>query len=189
MHAAKTLSGVIAILPGLVVGPVVVDDAPNGQKLLMPFKSELKKALIEGMQEGPVNAISVCSDEAPMIAASLATDDVRMGRTSHRLRNPANEGPEWANEVLKRYLDEDEGRVPKAVDLPGQRQGYVEPIMMQALCLACHGDNLAPDVATKIAESYPNDQATGFELGELRGIFWVEYSTATADSPEHPDSL
>ena len=188
MHAAKTFAGVIAILVVLTARPAPADDVPHGQKLVMPFKSELKQALIAGMQKNPVNAITVCSDEAPMIAASLATDDVRMGRTSHRLRNPANEGPDWANEILSDYLEQDAGRAPAVVDLPGDRQGYVEPIMTQALCLACHGDALAPDVAAKVAATYPDDQATGFELGELRGIFWVEYSVAPAGNLEPPDT-
>ena len=184
MHAAKTLSGVIAILVVFAARPVAAGDGPHGQELLAPLKSGLKQALIAGMQDGPVNAISVCSDEAPMIAASLAKDDVRMGRTSHRLRNPRNAGPDWATTVLASYLEADTEPAPKVVDLPGNKQGYVEPIMTQGLCLACHGEDLAPDVAAEIAKAYPDDQAKGFELGELRGIFWVEYSTSELDSDE-----
>ena len=30
-----------------------------------------------------------------------------------------------------------------------------------------------PDVAAHIAQAYPEDQATGFEVGDLRGVFWV----------------
>ena len=182
------LRGGIAMLLVLAAVPetVLSDQMLHGEKLLEPFKVQLKQALIAGMQEGPVNAITVCSDEAPMIAAALATDDVRIGRTSHRLRNPANKGPDWADEILTAYLEQDEGRSPIVVDLPGDRQGYVEPIMTQALCLACHGDNLASDIAAKLAEAYPDDQATGFELGELRGIFWVEYSAAETSDAELP---
>ena len=45
------------------------------------------------------------------------------------------------------------------------------------LCLQCHGEVLDPAVAGKIAELYPDDQATGFIDGDLRGVFWVEYPT------------
>ena len=50
--------------------------------------------------------------------------------------------------------------------------------MVQPLCLNCHGVELAPDVAGRIAELYPEDRATGFEAGELRGVFWVEFPEA-----------
>ena len=42
--------------------------------------------------------------------------------------------------------------------------------------LMCHGDrdSFAPEVKTKLAEFYPQDEATGFSEGELRRWFWVE---------------
>ena len=147
-----------------------------GAKLLAPFKRDLKQALIAGMQQGPQNAISVCADQAPEIAASLQTDDVNMGRASHRLRNPANQGPDWVKAVLEDYLAADADPAPKVVDLPADREGYVEPILMQPLCLTCHGSEVAEDIAAHISKAYPDDQATGFELGDLRGVFWVEFS-------------
>ena len=55
------------------------------------------------------------------------------------------------------------------------RMGYVEPIIMQPTCSLCHGVNIAPDVMAKIATLYPEDQAVGFRVGELRGVFWAEY--------------
>jgi hypothetical protein len=33
---------------------------------------------------------------------------------------------------------------------------------------------LAFDVKEKLATFYPQDQATGFSAGELRGWFWIE---------------
>jgi hypothetical protein len=52
--------------------------------------------------------------------------------------------------------------------------GYVEPIYVQPLCVTCHGATLAPDLQAKIDELYPNDQATGYAAGDLRGVFWAE---------------
>jgi hypothetical protein len=42
-----------------------------------------------------------------------------------------------------------------------------------AVCLACHGETIAPPIAAKINELYPQDQATGFREGDLRGAFVV----------------
>jgi len=55
-----------------------------------------------------------------------------------------------------------------------QTVGYVEPIFMQPLCVTCHGQTIAPELAAKLGELYPNDQATGYVAGDLRGVFWAE---------------
>ena len=47
--------------------------------------------------------------------------------------------------------------------------------MLQPLCLTCHGSELAPGVAEQISELYPEDHAIGFEAGDLRGVFWLEF--------------
>ncbi len=148
----------------------------RGAELLAPLKKNLKLALMAGMQKGPLNAISVCKDQAPAIADSLSVEGIQIGRTSHRLRNPANSAPEWVDPVLRAYLEEESDRAPRVVSLANNREGYVEPIMIKPLCLACHGETLAPDVAAQIETMYPEDEATGFKVDELRGVYWVEYS-------------
>ena len=155
----------------------------RGAELLGPLKMNLKLALMAGMQKGPVNAISVCKDQAPAIADSLAVDGVQIGRTSHRLRNPANSAPEWVDPVLRAYLEEESDRAPRVVSLANNREGYVEPITIKPLCLACHGETLAPDVAAQIKSMYPQDEATGFKVDELRGVYWVEYLAAKYAPP------
>ena len=51
--------------------------------------------------------------------------------------------------------------------------------MVQPLCLSCHGSELAPDIATQITDLYPEDRAVGFEVGDLRGVFWLEFPRET----------
>ena len=41
------------------------------------------------------------------------------------------------------------------------------------LCLQCHGEAIAPPVAEKITKLYPEDKATGFREGDIRGAFVV----------------
>ncbi|MNT54386.1 hypothetical protein D3C72_1915480 [compost metagenome] len=43
-------------------------------------------------------------------------------------------------------------------------------------CLACHGQNLKPELAAVIDQRYPQDQARGFAPGELRGAFTLRRS-------------
>ena len=151
------------------------DPAPKGAELLAPFKANLKNALVSGMADGPVSAISACRIEAPGISAELSVDGVVMGRSSHKLRNQGNVAPTWAKPVIDSYVVDGAQRSPTAVELGNGRYGYVEPIMMQPLCLNCHGSALNPDVAAKISELYPDDEATGFSEGDFRGVFWVEF--------------
>lgn len=149
--------------------------ASRGAELLAPFKANLKSALVAGMADGPAAAIDVCSIEAPEIAAELSVDGVRMGRSSDRLRNPRNVPPEWLEPILEHYASNPGSRSPQTVSIADGRTGYAEPIMIQPLCLTCHGKALHPDVVAQIGELYPDDRATGYEAGDFRGVFWVEF--------------
>ena len=44
---------------------------------------------------------------------------------------------------------------------------------MQPLCATCHGESVEPALLARIRERYPEDQAVGFRVGELRGLFWA----------------
>jgi hypothetical protein len=46
-------------------------------------------------------------------------------------------------------------------------------IPTDAVCLTCHGATLAPELAAAIRRDYPDDAATGFSQGQLRGAFSV----------------
>jgi hypothetical protein len=150
----------------------------RGAEIILPFKQQLKLALQQGMAAGPDVAVNVCHLEAPAIARSLAADNIRLGRSSHKLRNPANAPSAWMDQVINTYLDGPEAQQPVAIRIADGRVGYAEPILTQPLCLTCHGATIAPAVQAQIAEIYPNDQATGFGVGELRGIFWAEFPAA-----------
>jgi hypothetical protein len=138
---------------------------------LLPFKQQLMQALQRGLEQGPAQAIDVCRLEAPAIAAA-SVDGVEIGRSSFRLRNPTNAPTVWQQVGLRHYL-QSEDREPMLINLEDGRVGYMEPIVMAPMCLACHGSELSVEVRDALAVHYPADQATGFAAGDLRGIFWV----------------
>ena len=146
-----------------------------GAKLLAPFKRDLQRALRDGLAQGVVEAIDSCKLQAPEIADALSRDGIRLGRTSHRLRNPSNAAPAWVVPILEAYANDPLDRAPRTVAFRKKRSGYVEPIIHRPLGLTCHGDNLAPEVAMRIKELYPADRAVGFQVGDLRGVFWIEF--------------
>jgi hypothetical protein len=81
---------------------------------------------------------------------------------------------------LEEYLADPDDNEPRGVRLASGDIGYVEPIRMKGICMQCHGDRIKPSVKVRLQALYPDDQATGFEKGELRGMFWVKLS---ADEP------
>lgn len=143
-------------------------------EVVTPFKQKLMATLGAALKESPVHAIDVCQLEAPMIAAALNQDGIRIGRSSHRLRNPGNAPSPWQEAAITHYLNNPDDRAPQVYHLDNEHVGYAEPIIAMPMCLACHGSELSPEVQAALAEKYPQDQATGFADGELRGIFWVE---------------
>jgi hypothetical protein len=187
--AIRLMMFVMRMSTPLTVSLVLLGTAATAQqanpdhaaKTLMPFKKELKQALLEGLSKGPVEAVSACQIHAPKIAEGLSHDGIRVGRTSHRLRNPENRSPEWVRPILEEYLANPSERTPRSLPISEGRTGYVEPIFMQSLCLTCHGDALVEDVSREIERLYPEDEAVGFSLGELRGVFWLELP-ATGDA-------
>ena len=170
----------LLVLTSLFAGSALAGNPGDerGAELLVPFKQQLKQALLEGLAEGPESAVAACKVEAPRIAAGLSVDGVTLGRSSHKLRNPDNAGPDWVAPILDAYVAAKGDLAPQSVSLPEGRTGYVEPILVQPLCLTCHGDVQDPALLERIKTDYPEDRATGFALDELRGVFWVEYPSA-----------
>ncbi len=146
----------------------------EGKEILMPFKKELMGTLMGEMKaHGPVAALETCHLKAMPITDKHARSVVAMGRTSHKLRNPKNTPQEW----VRPYLEEFKSGVKKeavTVKLKNGNTGYLEPIYIQAQCLVCHGEKLANPISQALEDKYPADQATGFKVGDFRGLFWLE---------------
>ena len=154
----------------------------RAQAALLPLKQQLQSELIGALDGGPLQAIEVCKVRAPEIAAAASVGGIRMGRTSHRLRNAENAPEAWMQPLLQHYVTHPEDRKPRAVGIDAESYGYVEPITLRPLCIACHGSQLDSTVEAILAEHYPQDQATGFEAGDFRGLFWITL-------PRHEPSL
>jgi len=149
-------------------------DMLRAGEALAPLKRELRSELIGALEEGgPERAIEVCQLRAPEIARLTSTGGAVVGRTSHRVRNPENAPEAWMSGFLEEYLANPSYDEPRAVRLASGDIGYVEPIRMKGICMQCHGDRIEPAVKARLQALYPDDEATGFEKGELRGLFWV----------------
>ena len=117
-------------------------------------------------------AIAVCRDAAPRLAQEIGTEHgVAIGRTSWKLRNPANAAPAWAEDLVAARVE-----APRTRAHDDGRLGALLPIRVATKCLTCHGNDaaLSEEVRMALADAYPEDRATGFADGDLRGWFWIE---------------
>jgi len=147
--------------------------------LAQNLKIELQAAMKAG---GPVKAIEVCNTVAPSIANAQSQESgLTIRRTALKLRNPDNAPDDFERKVLEKFVadiaaDKDPKKLAytEAVKTDdGTVLRFMKAIPTGELCLKCHGGNVAPEVKAAISKLYPEDQATGFKAGELRGAFSV----------------
>lgn len=185
----RTLIAVIMAATAMASGhpAVAADDiearVEASRAVAKDFAQTLQQALQTALAtDGPVAAIEVCNVAAPAIAAQQSSaHGWQVGRTSLQPRNPANTPDAWQRTVLTRFAAEKAAGKPVAAletwevaDVDGKPAfRYMKAIPTSEVCLSCHGSNLAPELATKLAALYPADQATGYALGDIRGAFTV----------------
>lgn len=157
-----------------------VDEAKSITKA---FAGELQKTLKAAMQSGgPVNALSVCNVEAiPISDGVSAAKDASVSRVSLKNRNPDNVPNDWQKSVL---LDFDARAAAgesiekmasvDVVDNNDKKQlRFMKAIPTGGVCMACHGGQLDAEVQSKLDELYPDDKATGYQPGDVRGAIVV----------------
>lgn len=148
----------------------------EARQLVQSFVGELKPQLQAAMAEGgPAHAITVCSQAAPRIADALsARSGWHVTRVSLQQRNASRAVPDaWERGVLEdferlRAAGADPAQLVRAEIVRGQYR-YMQAQVTEGLCLACHGDTLSPETRAALQEYYPDDEATGYGLGAVRG--------------------
>ena len=151
--------------------------------IVMGFMKELKGTLVPAMKKGgPLNAVEVCSKKASEITAKHSANGWKVGRTALKLRNPKNAPDAWEKATMEMFAKKiASGADPKTlaraevVDMDGKKVfRFMKAIPVGKPCLNCHGGNVKKEVLEAIAKHYPEDKATGFKLGELRGAFTLK---------------
>ena len=149
----------------------------RGSEIAESARDALAKRMMGRVSEavaagGHTNAVEVCNKEAPAITRAVAEEyGVKIGRVSDRMRNAESRPPAWVEPIIA----ERPGLATQRRDGEGNLQA-IFPILIAQPCLACHGaeEELAPGVKDALARLYPDDEATGYSIGDLRGWFWVE---------------
>jgi len=182
---------IAAALAGCVLaGPAAADTAKldteqyvaEANAIIKDFMTNLKGELQRALKdEGPVGAIGVCQQAAPAVTREAsAKHGWDVGRTALRLRNQDNAPDEWERGVLEDFIAQREAgadptklSVTKVVSRDGEATfRYMKAIpLAKKPCAICHGTNVDPDLRAEILKRYPQDEAVGFEPGEIRGAF------------------
>lgn len=165
--------------PTAHVDEVGTEARAKGAALIGELKRSLVSEVTKAMGSGVAAAVRACHTQAPVLTAAVARAGATVGRATRKPRNPNNIATGWQADALAQF----ESVVAAGKPLAGQtfarqlasgRIAYAEPLVIQELCVTCHGATLAPEVKAEIAALYPDDRATGYAVGDLRGVAWIE---------------
>ncbi|PSR14475.1 MAG: hypothetical protein DA408_07510 [Bacteroidetes bacterium] len=155
----------------------------KGKKIATETFAELSGRLAAALEQGGVAyAVPFCSQVALPLADSMGrANNVIIRRTSLRVRNPADAPLAWETSLLQQFATADqagEDLQPLVQKLPDGTVVFAAPIRVQPLCLQCHGrlgETLETTDYAVIHQRYPNDQAIGYALGDLRGMWSIQF--------------
>ena len=183
----------LKLIPALIISSLFIgtanadthlkERAQNSKKVVKEFVGQLQGELKAAMKAGgPTNAINVCKDKAPGIAKSLSEKyGWIIARTSLKTRNPNNAPDAWETKVLNDFeTRKAKGEAVKPMahfefveNNDKKNFRFMKAIPTGEVCLKCHGSEIKPEIKAKLQELYPNDKATGFKLGDIRGAFTI----------------
>mgnify|MGYP006266142743 CR=1 FL=1 len=144
------------------------------------LKGQLGQAIAEG---GAPHAIRFCNVHAMSITDSMSQAyDVDIARVSDRNRNPKNATSDREEDIMKDMRGAMEGgQKPKPMVVEtDDKVVYYHPIPINnGLCLNCHGTpgaEINEKTLAAIDERYPNDQAKGYAMNDLRGLWKIQFA-------------
>lgn len=140
----------------------------------------LSAKLQDAMKSGGFDhALSYCNVNALEITDSIALQyDVDIKRTSLKFRNPKNKPSKLEEKTLLEYqeaLNKGQMLTPKLISSEDNKVFHA-PILVQDMCLKCHGSKDQIENFELIKRLYPNDLAHDYLQGEVRGMWSITFS-------------
>lgn len=169
--------------PSASSDPAAVSYLEKSAALADQLQATLGKRLVAALNEqGTQGAIEVCQLVAQDMTEKVSQENegIKIRRTALRVRNPLNQPDPLSVSVLEdwtRALGKGQKAEPVLTEI--ERTIIVHrPIMTADLCLQCHGepDQIPEETRQIIARYYPEDQATGYRAGTMRGAFRIEFT-------------
>ncbi|AYQ55855.1 cytochrome C [Bathymodiolus thermophilus thioautotrophic gill symbiont] len=138
------------------------------------LKPELKKVI---KTKGLEHAVEFCAVRAPEITKKINQEnkDWTIKRVSLKNRNPNAKPDSWEKKVLQMFdKRQSNGESAKKMAYSEVVDGEFRFMKAQGVgmpCLSCHSKKIAKNIKSAIDKHYPNDKATGYSLGQIRGAF------------------
>ncbi len=150
----------------------------EAETIVGKFVAELKPTLKKTIEEqGSIAAIQVCSITAPMITKKISLESGwQVKRVSLKPRNKQSAIPsDWEEKILEQFDQQpiaamSSGNLQHAEIIDGQFR-FLKAQKVESICLLCHGETIDHKLSLAIREFYPDDEATGYSLGQVRGAF------------------
>ncbi len=164
----------------------VKETTPNYRDLGLDITNTAQKTLLKHVGQamkmgGPNAAIQYCNINAMTITDSLSqAHKVKISRVSERNRNESNHLAD-ADLPFWNHYKSGEANVQMAdtvVNMDGKHIYYRPIYIANPACLNCHGQSgtdILEGTIAKLDEFYPNDKARDYNLGELRGMWKLEF--------------
>ena len=180
MNKCLLATALLATLPALADHLL-----PEARKVAGSVPPKLLAVLTaEIARSGPEGAIGVCREQAPQMAkAASAQTGWAIRRVSLNNRNPKAVPDAWERAALEDFdrraaAGESPATLEKGevVTEEGRKSyRYMKALPTLDLCLKCHGApaSLSPAVKEKLSALYPQDKATGYSTGQIRGAMTI----------------
>jgi hypothetical protein len=145
-------------------------------EIFKALSSELSSQMANGKNE----AIAYCNVHALLLTDSISkTLNVEVKRTGNKIRNQANAASDIEKQILEQFEKSSmENPAKPIVKKNSEYELFFKPIYTKAMCLNCHGskEQIGEDLYSDVIQTlYPNDNAIGFKLGELRGMWSIKF--------------
>jgi hypothetical protein len=148
----------------------------QGDQLIARTFDTLRNSLTSAIGSGGfAHAVQFCNEKAYPVTNTYVEEGISIRRSSPKFRNPSNQPDSLERTVFNDFLIS--GPKPKLIRTR-QEIHYIKPILMQGMCLNCHGkpgENIQAETLTAISTRYPDDRATGYADGDLRGIWHIAF--------------
>ncbi len=159
----------------------------QSRKIVQDFKRRLGKTLKYSLKSaGPASAIKTCSEIAPKLATEFSEKfQIKIYRVSLKNRNLIQGKPDQWETIRLKDFDEHKTLLEKDAFLETSEITnesdrfyfrYMQALSVKPLCLTCHGEkNYIPvEVKQILRRIYPNDTATEYRIGDIRGAVSIK---------------
>lgn len=145
-------------------------------------QQKLASNLIQTLnKEGVTAALEFCNVKALPITKEMASDlNANIKRVTDKPRNQKNKANEKEVGLIAHFqnmINNDVAYEPIVENLNNGKTQFYSPIVTNQLCLQCHGttNEIHKKALKTITTLYPNDQALGYSINEVRGLWSIQF--------------